>query len=469
VSRVFWFRRDLRLNDNPALNAAVHGSAADGDLNVIALYPVDLDAFHALSGIRQHSVSASLKALSASLGEELTILHSSKASGVTIPQAITKAALAAEAKVVHASRAFDPAGVAEQNQVGLELKKHGVFLELTGSYYAVDPGSVAKPDGTPYKVYTPFFKRWFELGWNKPQALAEVGHKWKIVEPTLGFPEPSKSSPFEIKAGEAFALRTWERFKERALFSYDEQRNRADLSGTSHLSHALAFGEIHPRTLLAELADSPGHNVFRKEIAWREFYADVLWHNPHTTTEYYEPRFEAMRYDEGSDADAKFEAWKAGKTGYPMVDAGMRQLLNDGWVHNRVRMIVASFLVKDLHLEWQRGAAWFEECLTDFDPASNAHGWQWTAGCGTDASPYYRVFNPILQGYKFDPRGNYVRKYVPELAHILDDGVHEPWNRIDGLIHGYPAPIVDHSVERDDSLARLAEIKIIKEDFPGSA
>lgn len=458
MARLFWFRRDLRLNDNPALNAAIRGSVLDGDSKVAAVYSVDLDAFHELSGIRQHSLVASLDALGASMDRMLTIRHASGASGVTVVKALVAEALAAGTKTVHATRAFDPAGVAEQNAVGLALAKVGVFLELTGSYYAVDPGTVGKPDGSPYKVYTPFFKRWFELGWSKPEALAE-GHTWFIADACQGRPTPSKESPFQIKAGEAFALRTWERFKNRALFNYDEMRNRADLSGTSHLSHALAFGEIHPRTLLAELADSPGHNVFRKEIAWREFYADVLWHNPHTATDYYEPRFAEMRYDTGPGAEAKLEAWKQGKTGYPMVDAGMRQLLADGWVHNRVRMIVASFLVKDLHLEWQLGAAWFEENLTDFDPASNAHGWQWTAGCGTDASPYYRVFNPILQGYKFDPHGDYVRKYVPELAHILDDGIHEPWNRLDGLIHGYPAPIVDHSVERDESLARLKEIK----------
>lgn len=467
MTSVFWFRRDLRLNDNPALNLAIRAASTESSVapQIAAIYAVNLDAFHQLSGIRQHSLTASLRELSSSIGGNLSVLHAD--SAVTIAEAITSTAKKLGTDKVFAARAFDPAGVAEQNAVGLELKSQGIFLELAGSYYAVDPGAVAKPDGGPYKVYTPFFKRWYELGWDKPTALAELGQQWVQVEGSQGVPEPSKPSPYEIKAGEAFALRTWERFKKRALFNYDELRNRADLSGTSHLSHALAFGEIHSRTLLAELADSPGHNVFRKEIAWREFYADVLWRNPTTTVDYYEPRFANMRYDSGEEASAKFEAWKAGKTGYPMVDAGMRQLLTTGWMHNRVRMIAASFLVKDLHLEWQQGAAWFEECLTDFDPASNAHGWQWTAGCGTDASPYYRVFNPILQGYKFDPRGDYVRKYVPELAHILDESIHEPWNRIDGLIHGYPAPIVDHSRERDESLARLAEIKILKEEFPG--
>jgi deoxyribodipyrimidine photo-lyase len=467
MSRVFWFRRDLRLNDNLALNAAIRGSAKDGDPRVTAAYALDLDAFHSLSGIRQHSLIASLAALDQSMGQMLSIRHASQKSGSSIASTLVALARKAGAQKVHATRAFDPAGIAEQNSVGTALAEVGIFLELTGSYYAVDPGTVTKPDGGPYKVYTPFFKRWFELGWSKPEALAEGGQSWFIAEPSQGTPAPSKDAPFEIKAGEAYALRTWQRFKDRALFNYDELRNRADLSGTSHLSHALAYGEIHPRTLLAELADSPGHNVYRKEIAWREFYADVLWRNPHTTTEYYEPRFADMRYDEGDAAEVKFEAWKQGMTGYPMVDAGMRQLVSTGWMHNRVRMIVASFLVKDLHLEWQRGAEWFEECLTDFDPASNAHGWQWTAGSGTDASPYYRVFNPILQGYKFDPNGDYVRKYVPELAHIPDASIHEPWTLIDGLIHGYPAPIVDHAQEREESLARLAEIKIVKDEYPG--
>jgi deoxyribodipyrimidine photo-lyase len=218
---------------------------------------------------------------------------------------------------------------------------------------------------------------------------------------------------------------------------------------------------VHPRSLLAQLGSSPDETTFAKELAWREFYADVLWHNPSSLTDYLQPRFAEMRYDDGTEVgESRLEAWKTGRTGYPMVDAGMRQLLSDGWVHNRVRMIVASFLVKDLHLEWQRGAEWFEHWLTDFDPASNAHGWQWTAGCGTDASPYYRVFNPILQGLKFDPNGDYVRKYVPELRHIEGVAVHEPWLLVDGLANGYPAPIVDHSDERNESLARLAEIKV---------
>ena len=225
------------------------------------------------------------------------------------------------------------------------------------------------------------------------------------------------------------------------------------------MSTYLKFGEIHPRTLLQNLGESKAHDTFRKEIAWREFYADVLFNNPMTDREYYAPRFADMRYDKPG---AQFKAWCEGTTGYPFVDAAMRQLIKEGWMHNRTRMVVASFLVKDLHLEWQIGERFFAEHLVDFDVASNAHGWQRTAGTGTDASPYYRVFNPIEQGKRFDENGDYIRKYVPELAHLSAGEIHEPWLYLDGYSKGYPERIVDHAVERLESLERLKEIKADK-------
>jgi len=466
MTTLFWFTKDLRLQDSGALNAAV--LAAEGH-QVAPVYVVDLAEYRSLAGIRQHSLTESLRALDGTLGGQLNVLQARTSADFGL--LLANAAKEVGATQVYATRLFDPAGKALQFAVGHFLADRGVHLILEDSQYAVPPGVVKKQDGTPYKVYTPFQRLWQEHGWDRPKALPSVAIEWVRVPsaPGLvgtsglaaehGIPVPDKEAAFAVKAGEAFALRTWERFKERALYSYDENRNRADMSGTSHLSHALAFGEIHPRTLLAELADVPGHNVYRKELAWREFYADVLWHNPHTTTEYYEPRFAGMRYDVGALAEERLAAWQQGKTGYPMVDAGMRQLLETGWMHNRVRMIVASFLVKDLHLEWQQGAAWFEQNLSDFDPASNAHGWQWTAGCGTDASPYYRIFNPIGQGLKFDPNGEYVRKYVPELRHLAGAEVHEPWAVLGGYSGGYPQPIIDHATEREESLRRLEEIK----------
>jgi deoxyribodipyrimidine photo-lyase len=222
----------------------------------------------------------------------------------------------------------------------------------------------------------------------------------------------------------------------------------------------LKFGSIHPRTLLADLErfECEGAEVFRKELAWREFYADVLHHRPDTAWSCQNARFRKLELDTGDDAEKKVRAWAEGRTGYPIVDAGMRQLRAEGWVHNRVRMIVASFLVKDLHIDWRTGAAHFLGWLVDGDLASNNHGWQWVAGCGTDAAPFYRVFNPVLQGKKFDPSGDYVRRYVPELAELSSGEIHEPWTRSGGPPNGYPEPIVDHQVERLEALRRYQAI-----------
>jgi len=445
---LFWFRRDLRVQDNEALTAAVTRAQTDKDsLAPSYLFGEDFDQ---LSPIRRNSLITSVQSLAESLPEGLSI-----ASG-NVATALVGLCQQHGVKLVYATRSFDTKGMLEQSAVAEALYAQGISLQLVGSNYAVEPGTVRKEDGSPLRVYTPFYKRWVQFLGQPPFAVDLLSVEW--VKGSGELPSMSEKCEMPITASEAFALETWRKFKKRALRDYSENRNRTDLSGTSHLSHALAHGEIHPRTLLAELGDSPGEEVYRKELAWREFYADVLYHNPHTYDGYYEPRFEKMRYD-SAENNPKLEAWKSGNTGYPIVDAAMRQLMTTGWMHNRSRMIVASFLVKDLHIEWQVGARWFEMWLTDFDPASNSHGWQWTAGCGTDASPYYRVFNPTLQGFKFDPNGDYVRKYIPELRHISGPEVHEPWKLIDGLAHGYPAPIVDHHIERDESLARLEEIK----------
>ncbi len=262
-------------------------------------------------------------------------------------------------------------------------------------------------------------------------------------------------------AGEDAALRRWRAFRDGPLMEYAEMRNRPDQPGTSAMSAHLKYGEIHPRTLLADLAAKRGKNVesYRSELAWREFYADVLFHHPRSAREYLRPDMARMTYATGKTADEHFRAWSEGRTGYPFVDAGMRQLRAEGWVHNRVRMVVASFLVKDLHVEWQRGAREFMHWLRDGDLASNNHGWQWVAGSGTDAAPYFRVFNPVTQGRKFDPDGDYVRRYVPELRSIEGAAVHEPWALPDGVPGGYPERIVDHAEERKVALARYEAVR----------
>lgn len=446
MKTLFWFRRDRRLQDNQALQFAADSS----ELHTLFVLPRDLAQ---LSPLRQASYIESARALSASIPGGLNVTLGDPA--VEVPKFVQS--LGAERVV--ATRAFDTDGMLEQAELAEKLFALGIPLHLVGSYYAVEPGTVLKDDGTPLKVYTPFYRRWSVTPKAQPLQIDIAKVNWAQARQTA-LPE-YPAVPFRVRAGEAFALETMERFLGTKAEAYDEMRNRTDLSGTSHLSHALSHGEIHPRTILARLGGGAGAEVFRKELAWREFYADVLFHNPHTLGDYFEPRFAKLRYDDPADHAGKLTAWKEGKTGFPIVDAAMRQLLHSGWMHNRARMIVASFLIKDLHFEWQVGAKFFEEHLSDFDPASNSHGWQWTAGCGTDASPFYRVFNPVLQGVKFDPQGDYVRRWVPELRHISGPEIHEPWKLIDGLSQGYPEPIVDHALEREEALARLAELKAI--------
>ncbi len=450
---VMWFRRDLRVNDNPALNAAIESARESGDGTVALMTMIDSALWPTWGAAKQAYLVDSLQELNASLDGYLTVCHGDPRDEVV------RVAVAANATEVHCAADFTTIGIERDREVGELLAAHGIKLVITGSGYAVAPGRVLKPDATPYRVYTPFYKGWLAHGW---RAAAPYVGPAQWISPVPSVPLPAVALPVGMQrslAGEAEAMRRWEEFRSNGVRDYKELRDRADLDGTSRLSTHLKWGEVHPRTLLQDLGDSPGEEHFRKELAWREFYADVLFHNPHTITEYLNPAFAEMEYDRGPIADARFEAWTQGKTGYPFVDAGMRQLLTEGWMHNRVRMVTASFLVKDLHLEWQQGAAWFFELLKDADYASNQHGWQWTAGCGTDAAPYFRIFNPVMQGQKFDPDGEYVRKYIPELRHIEGSKVHEPWLLPDGYAQGYAERIVDHHVERDESLRRLQAIK----------
>ncbi|MFL6022898.1 MAG: cryptochrome/photolyase family protein, partial [Marmoricola sp.] len=253
------------------------------------------------------------------------------------------------------------------------------------------------------------------------------------------------------EAGEDAALRRWREFLDADVADYDEARDLPAADRTSRMSPYLKVGAVHPRQLLAELDGGQGAHRYATELAWRDFYADVLWNHPGSA--WTDLRRLSIAYDDPGDA---LDAWREGRTGYPIVDAGMRQLRHEGWMHNRVRMITASFLTKDLHAWWPTGARHFLELLVDGDLASNNHGWQWVAGTGTDASPYFRVFNPITQGKKFDPQGDYVRRWIPELAHLPGSAAHEPWKHELGYEGDYPKPVVDHDEERREALARYA-------------
>ena len=443
---IIWFRRDLRINDHPALLAAIESSD-----QVIPLFILDKKQIAEAGAKLLAYMGQSLKALDLSLDNRLHIIEGDQV------EILQEMIYQYKVEEVHISAEYERYGAERDARV----EAAGIKLVRTGSPYAVTPGRVLKPsDATPYKVYTPFYRGWRTHGYRAPAVTPK---KFKIVQPTdkyRAFPDfQFPEGVHVIEAGEAAALKRFKEFTQSGLDSYDENRNFASIDGTSKMSTYLKFGEIHPRTLLENLGESKAHDTFRKEIAWREFYADVLFNNPMTDVDYYAPKFAEMRYDKPG---AQFKAWCEGKTGYPFVDAAMRQLVLEGWMHNRTRMVVASFLVKDLHLEWQVGERFFAEHLVDYDVASNAHGWQWTAGCGTDASPYYRIFNPIEQGKRFDENGDYIRKYVPELAHLSASEIHEPWLFLDGYSKGYPERVVDHALERLESLARLQEIKADK-------
>jgi deoxyribodipyrimidine photo-lyase len=450
VRNIIWFRRDLRIGDHPALLEAIKNSD-----EIVPLFILDKQQIEEAGAKLLAYMGQSLRALDESLGNKLHIIEGDQVE-------VLKDLIARyNVKEVHISDEYERYGAARDARV----EAAGIPLVRTGSPYAVKPGRVIKPsDGTPYRVYTPFYRAWRTHGYRGPVAAPK-----EIKAPTppaeyRAFPDfPFPDGVQVIEAGEAAALRRFKEFKKKGLDSYDENRNFASIDGTSKMSTYLKFGEIHPRTLLDGLDETKAQDTFRKEIAWREFYADVLFNNPDTDTQYYAEKFKEMRYDKPGK---QFQAWCEGKTGYPFVDAAMRQLIVEGWMHNRTRMVVASFLVKDLHLEWKLGERFFAQHLVDYDVASNAHGWQWTAGTGTDASPYYRVFNPIEQGRRFDENGDYIRKYVPELAHLSAAEIHEPWLFLDGYSHGYPERIVDHAVERIESLERLKEIKADKPEKP---
>ena len=445
---VLWFRRDLRLHDLPPLLAA--GGAGTGVLACFVLDP----RLEASAGPRRlQFLGDSLRELHDALGGRLLITRGRPEE--RIPQICA----AVDATAVHISSDFSPFGVRRDVAVGAELSARRIDLIATGSPYLVSPGRVTKDDGTPYKVFTPYFRRWREIGWRAPAQSDPTSVAWVDPVGMAGLPDhvdaPNPGVTLEVPGGEAAARHRWKEFLSDGLGDYATDRDRPDKTGTSRMSAHLKFGTIHPRTMVADLTlrDS-GPGAYLRELAFRDFYAAVLHQWPVSAWRNWNTSFDTIEVDTGPQARAAFELWKQGRTGYPIVDAGMRQLVGTGFMHNRVRMIAASFLVKDLHLPWQWGAGWFLEQLVDADMASNQHGWQGCAGTGTDAAPYFRVFNPTAQGEKFDPSGDYVRRWVPELAGTADVHRFKAGRPAD-----YPEPMVDHGAERAEALRRYGLIR----------
>ncbi len=451
TTAVLWFRRDLRLADHPALLAA--RNEAD---EVLPLFVLD-DVLRGTSGApRLAFLYRCLRELEERTDGRLRVLTGRP------EEVVPRVARTVEATGVHISSDHAPYGRARDERVRAALG--AVPLVATGSPYGVTPGTLLKADGTPFKVYSPFARAWQARGLHSPALTPRVVPWSDGGLPTDGVPpDPDLGSVVLPEAGERAALARWRTYLSDGVASYARTRNRPGQSdGTSGMSVHLKYGTVHPRTIHAALgaADAgDGGTKLAGELVWRDFYADVLWHCPRSAREELQPQMSALEYDEGPEADRRFERWATGTTGYPIVDAGMRQLLGEAYVHNRVRMIVGSFLTKDLHLHWRRGARHFMQHLRDGDLASNQHGWQWIAGTGTDPSPYFRVFNPVKQGRDHDPDGAYIRRWVPELRALPAREVHEPWLRPGGPPDGYPRPVVDHAEERREALRRYAAVK----------
>jgi deoxyribodipyrimidine photo-lyase len=423
-----WFRRDLRLRDHPALAAAL----SEGE--VLPLFVLD-PVFSGAGAPRRALLHDCLAALADATEGALVIRAGDPAT--VIPDLVDEF----DAATVYVSRDYSPYGRRRDQVVAEALRGASRRLLGVGSPYAVQPGVVTKHDGTPYSVFTPFSRKWRDHGWDAPiDAPRSANWIGARSDGLPGRPEISSAIP---SADEQNVMARWRRFRDTGLDEYADRRDLPAERGTSELSPFLKFGVLHPRLLLAESgADNESRRVFESELAWRDFYADVLFHHPRSAWENLDQRFDRIDLDTGAGAMAKFERWQSGTTGFPIVDAGMRQLREIGWMHNRVRMIVASFLVKDLHLPWQWGARHFMRHLLDGDLASNNHGWQWAAGTGTDASPYFRVFNPTAQQERWDPQGEYVNRWISELGTA-----------------DYPGPMVDHRAEREEALARYQAIR----------
>ena len=465
VPTLFWFRNDMRLDDNPALaHAATHGP-------VVGVFIDDPTTPRPRGGASRWWLHQSLAALGTQV--PLTLRHG---ESLAVLRELLRETGAS--RLVW-SRRYDPAGAAKDKAIHDTLTREGfTVLGEVGNMLA-EPWDISNAEGEPCKVFTPFWKRLQARGWAAPQPAPRVA--WAAHGPSVPLDTfcplptaPNWAAGWETlwTPGEHGARQRAEDFMAHGLRGYADLRNRPDLPHVSRLSAAIHFGEVSVRRL-AHLAQAAAHadptlrrdaDVFLSELGWREFSYHLLWNYPTLPHANWKPAFDAYPWrDPATDPAAARDLtlWQRGQTGYPFVDAGMRELWHTGWMHNRVRMVVASFLIKHLRLHWRHGEAWFWDTLVDADPASNAASWQWVAGSGADAAPYFRIFNPIGQGKKFDPMGAYTRHWCPELAKLPLDFLQCPWDATPfdlataGVQLGtdYPLPCVNHEAARAAALA----------------
>ena len=470
-STLVWLRDDLRLDDNPALT---EGAAADGPLTVVYVLDEESPGIRPLGGATKWWLHHSLESLAADLKEAGNRLVLRRGRADRIIRDLVKETGAA--RVLWNRRYGGPERAVDS---GLKdwAAKEGLEAESFQANLLFEPWTVRNGSGGPYKVFTPFWKACLDSHdprqpLDAPQQLpapAKTGGRQLPATDTLADwellpqrPDWSEGLAKEWTPGETGAHERLETFLDGPVTEYGTGRDRPGVEGTSRLSPHLRFGEISPfRVWHALRARFPHHapadvGVFRSEIGWREFCWQLLYENPQLATRNFRPEFDDFAWEKPSAADLR--AWQQGRTGYPLVDAGMRQLWQTGWMHNRVRMAAASFLVKNLLADWRTGEEWFWDTLVDADSASNPANWQWVAGSGADASPYFRIFNPVTQSKKFDAAGRYLRAYLPELADLDDKAIHEPWKAADGA-GDYPEPVVGLPESRARALDTYQKLK----------
>lgn len=467
---IVWFRNDLRLADNGALDHAVNSG---NRIVPVFIWSPDEEAPWAPGSASKWWLHQSLRSLHDALvrrGSRLVIRRG--------PAEVALRTLAAEtnATAVLWNRCYEPAVIARDSNLKIGLREAGLDVHSHPGNLLFEPWTIANGSGKPFQVFTAFWRACVAAP-GPPAPTAAPGEirspdRWPesvALESLQLEPKIDWAAGFRAvwQPGEAGAAALLTAFLEGAVADYPAERDRPDHGGTSRLSPHLHFGEISPRQVwhLAKNSKSPEAAApYLRQIGWREFSYHLLFHFPHTQQDPLRAEFREFPWKMN---ELHLRAWTRGIAGYPLVDAGMRELWHTGWMHNRVRMVVASFLVKHLLIPWQEGAAWFWDTLVDADLANNTMGWQWTAGCGADAAPYFRIFNPVLQGEKFDPVGSYVRRWVPELDRLPNTWIHKPWQAPEsilaaaGIVLGktYPSPIVNHETAREQALAALASIK----------
>ena len=474
---IVWFRQDLRLADNPALSEAATTSRP-----IIPLYILEQDKQQSWSMGAASKVwlDRSLRSLRRSCEELGGSLILRQGCSETV---LTDLIRETQATSVYWNRCYEPAVIDRDTELKTKLRSRGIEVRSFNAALLYDPWVLKTKSGTPFKVFTPFWKTLVSYG--QPQSPcfrpdntefakevdSDTLENWSLIPKTPDWSKPIRDA---WTPGEKGAQAQLQRFLDEGLNGYAERRDRPDLPHCSALSPYLHFGEISPRQIwqatMFKMAVAKDEALIRdcwaflREVAWREFSYHLLFHYPELPTEPWNKKFNGFQWN---DDQSQLLAWQRGQTGYPFIDAGMRQLWHTGWIHNRVRMVAASFLTKHLLLHWRKGEQWFWDTLVDADLANNAASWQWVAGCGFDAAPYFRIFNPMTQGKRFDPNGEYVRRWVPELSKLPNKYIHAPWEAPAHVLAGagvalgstYPHPIVDHKAARVRALDSYAEIR----------